>query len=141
MILVDTNVVSEMMRPQPSPRVAAWLDAQLAETLFLSAVSLAELRAGIAVMPDGRRKQALQRGLDDQAVVLFGPRVVPFDAAAAQAFAAVVRKSREVGQPVGFADALVAATAAALDFTVATRDVTPFRVAGLRVINPWIDGP
>jgi predicted nucleic acid-binding protein len=137
MILVDTNVVSEMMRRAPDPKVVAWLDAQVAETLYLSAVSLAELLLGIAVLPDGRRKVELGLSLGGRAAALFGPRVLAFDYAAAKAFAAAVSQARAAGRQIGMADGQIAATAAAHGLMVATRDTTPFEAVGLKVINPW----
>jgi len=137
MILLDTNVVSETMRPSPDPGVVAWLDDQVAETLYLSSVSLAELLLGIAMLPDGRRKSALGKSLDTRATVLFGPRVLAFDQVAAEIFARIVSRTRASGVSIGMADAQIAATAAAHGFAVATRDRAPFEAAGLAVINPW----
>jgi predicted nucleic acid-binding protein len=137
MILIDTNVVSETMRRTPDARVVAWLDAQMAETLHLSAVSLAELLLGIAVLPDGRRKLDLGLSLGAQAAAFFGPRVLAFDAAAAGAFAEIVSRTRTAGFTIGMADGQIAATAAAHGLIVATRDAQPFEAAGLAVINPW----
>ena len=137
MILVDTNVISETMRATPEPRVVDWLDSQAAETLYVSTVSLAELLLGIAILPDGRRKVALGLVLGEQAALLFGDRVLPFDAGAARADAVVVARARRAGRPIGVADGQIAATAAAHDFSVATRDTAPFSAAGVRIIDPW----
>ncbi len=137
MILLDTNVVSETMRATPEPRVVAWLDAQLAETLHLSAISLAELLLGIAVLPDGKRKVQLGLQLTTRATALFGERVLPFDADAASAYAEVVSGARAGGRAIGVADGQIAAIAAARRLIVATRDVTPFEAAGVPVVNPW----
>ncbi|HYG86833.1 MAG TPA: type II toxin-antitoxin system VapC family toxin [Azospirillum sp.] len=137
MILLDTNVVSETMRAAPEPRVVAWLDAQLVETLHLSAVSLAELLLGIAVLPDGKRKVQLGIDLTTRAAGLFGERVLPFDARAASAYADVVSRARAGGRAIGVADGQIAAIAAARGLIVATRDVAPFEAAGVPVVNPW----
>jgi len=137
MILLDTNVVSELMRAVPASRVVDWLDAQVAETLHLSAVSLAELLLGIALLPDGRRKTDLSLSLQTRATVLFGSRILSFDKAAAGVFAGLVGRTRASGLSIGTADAQIAATAAAHGFVVATRDTAPFTAAGLAVINPW----
>jgi hypothetical protein len=137
MILVDTNVVSEMMRHTPEPRVVEWLDAQAAETLYFSTVSLAELLLGIAMLPDGRRKVEPGLSLAGQAVALFGGRVLPFDLAAARAYAEVVGRARAAGRAIGVADGQIAAIAAANNLTVATRDTGPFTAAGIAVIDPW----
>lgn len=137
MILLDTNVVSETMRLSPDPGVVAWLDAQVAETLHLSSVSLAELLLGIAMLPDVRRKSALGTSLDTRATALFGPRVLAFDKSAAEIFAGIVSRTRAAGFSIGMADAQIAATATAHGFVVATRDRAPFEAAGLTVIDPW----
>jgi toxin FitB len=138
MILIDTNVVSEMMKQVPNESVVAWLDAQIAETLHLSAVSYAELLLGIAVLPEGRRKADLGAALAGQAAALFGPRFLPFDASAANAFASAMSQARATGRAIGFADGQIAATAATHGLAVATRDTRPFEAVGLRVINPWL---
>ncbi|MFE0758221.1 type II toxin-antitoxin system VapC family toxin [Inquilinus sp. NPDC058860] len=137
MILLDTNVVSEPLRPDGDPTVLAWLDAQTVETLYLSAISLAELRFGIAALPDGKRKDSLHAGLEQIIVSLFGERVLPFDAAASAAYAALRARARAAGRAIGTVDGFIAATAAAKGFAVATRDRGPFEAAGLDVINPW----
>lgn len=137
MILLDTNVVSETMRATPEPRVVAWLDAQLAETLHLSAVSLAELLLGIAVLPDGKRKVQLAVDLTTRAAALFGERVLPFDAGAASMYADIVSRARAAGRAIGIADGQIAGIAAARGLIVATRDVGPFEAAGVSVVNPW----
>lgn len=137
MILLDTNVVSEPLRPASDAAVLAWLDAQAVETLYLSAISLAELRFGIAVLPDGRRKETLSMGLEQHVVPLFGARILPFDAAASEAYAALRASARAAGKAIGTVDGFIAATAAARGFAVATRDSGPFEAAGLSLINPW----
>lgn len=134
MILLDTNVVSEAMRPSPEPVVRAWLNDQAAEALYLSSVTLAELLFGIACMRFGRRKDALGSSLNDF-LALFGPRVLPFDAEAARSYALL--RSRAAGRAIGTADGYIAAIAAAHNLIVATRDTAPFEAAGLTVINPW----
>lgn len=140
MILVDTNVISELMRATPAPQVVAWLDDQVAESLHFSAVSLAEILLGIAVLPEGRRKADLGLSLGARAAALFGPRLLPFDAAAAGAFATLVSKARAAGRAIGFADGQIAATAAVHQLIVATRDTRPFADLGLAVIDPWVAG-
>lgn len=136
MIILDTNVVSEPLRPAPEPAVLAWLDQQAVETLFLSTISLAELRYGVAALPNGRRKDGLHAGMD-RIVALFGPRVLSFDAAAADAYAVIRARARAAGKAIAATDGYIAATAAAHGFSVATRDTGPFEIAGVPVINPW----
>jgi hypothetical protein len=140
-ILLDTNVVSEPMRSKPDQRVLAWLDAQAVESLYLATVSLSELLLGIASLPAGKRRRALASSLDEQIISLFAKRIVPFDIAGAEAYAEIVTRSRRHGNSIAVADAQIAAIAASRRFSVATRDETPFRAAGITVINPWAATP
>lgn len=137
MILLDTNVVSEPMRPKPDPAVIAWLDAQDSRTLHLSTVSLAELFLGIESLPAGKRRKALAEALNFRLEALFADRIRPFDTRAAEAYPGVVMRARRRGHPIGVADAQIASIAASRKFIVATRDVTPFKAAGVPVVNPW----
>ncbi|MBS0591768.1 MAG: type II toxin-antitoxin system VapC family toxin [Proteobacteria bacterium] len=137
MILLDTNVVSEPLKPAPNPDVLAWLDAQPLETLYLSTIALAELRFGIAALPEGKRKERLAQSLARQILPLFDDRVLPFDAAATIAYAEIRGKALAAGKSLGMADACIAAIAAVHGLIVATRDTRPFLAAGLKVINPW----
>ncbi|WP_269505786.1 type II toxin-antitoxin system VapC family toxin [Burkholderia sp. IMCC1007] len=137
MILVDTNVISEPLRREPSAAVIEWLDAQNVETLFLAAITLAEMRFGVAVLPEGRRRDWLHQSIEQRVVPLFRGRILPFDDAASQAYASLRAKARATGNAMASADGFVAATAAANGLIVATRDVAPFEAAGLRVIDPW----
>jgi predicted nucleic acid-binding protein len=137
LILLDTNVVSETMRRNPDPRVVDWLDARVAETLYLSTVSLAELLFGIASLPDGRRKTELGLVFDARLTVLFADRVLPFDVAAARSYAAIMSGARALGRPLDVAEGQIAAIAMVHGFAVASRDVVPFEAAGVTVIDPW----
>ena len=137
MIVLDTNVVSEPLKSAGDPAVLAWLDQQSIETLFLSTISLAELRYGVAALPDGRRKDGLGAALESRVVSLFGPRLLPFDSAAADAYARIRSHAKAAGKAIAAADGYIAATAAAHGFAVATRDTGPFEAAGVSVINPW----
>lgn len=137
MILLDTNVVSEPLRQQPEARVIAWIDAQPLETLFLSAITVAELRAGVALLPTGKRRASLQENLEKRVLPLFAGRVLAFDLSCTQAYAALMSASRATGRAIATADAYIAAIAAANRFTVATRDTGPFEAAGADVVNPW----
>lgn len=136
MIVLDTNVVSEAMKPAPQPQVQAWLDLQVAETLYLSSVTVAELLFGIAAPPDGRRKQLLGEAVDGL-LALFADRVLPFDLAAAQRYAQLATLARAHGRGFPTPGGYIAATAASRGFIVASRDVAPFAAAGVDVINPW----
>lgn len=136
MIILDTNVVSEAMKPEPHPAVKTWLNDQVAETLYLSSVTLAEMMYGIGALPEGRRKRGLGMVFDG-IVALFGERVLAFDADAAHHYAALAIKARAVGKGLPIADGYIAAIAAARGYAVATRDAAPFQAAGIAVINPW----
>lgn len=136
MIVLDTNVVSEAMKPEPHLSVRAWLNDQAAETLYLSSVTLAELLFGIAALPAGKRKDVLTQALDGL-MGLFRDRMLPFDIDAARRYAdlAVTAKTRGRGFPTP--DGYVAAIAASRGFIVASRDTALYEAAGVSVINPW----
>lgn len=137
MIILDTNVVSEPLKPSPEPAVLAWLDAQAPETLCLTSITLAELLAGIAALPAGRRRNQLGQALSQKIMPLFEDRVLAFDTQAAHAFAAVQASASAAGNPIGFADGAIAAIAASHGFAVATRNVRDFKGTGVEVIDPW----
>ena len=137
MIVLDTNVVSEPLRPQPSAAVLRWLDAQAPQSLYLTAVNLAELLAGVAALPDGRRRTELERAMNQQVLPLFVQRTLAFDERAAHAFARIHAATQAAGRPIGFADGAIAAIALAHGFAVATRNVGDFAGTGVALINPW----
>lgn len=137
MIILDTNVISEPLRPSSNAAVLSWLDQQNIETLYITAVTVAELRFGIAVLPAGKKKHRLEDDFEQRILSLFNGRVLPFDEAATTAYARIRSKARISGRAVGVTDAFIAAIAAHHGFTVATRDVSPFEAAGIPVINPW----
>ena len=136
MILLDTNVISEAMKPAPERAVRDWLDAQTAETLFLSSVTIAELSFGIAALPKGRRKDNLIAALEGL-LALFAARIQPFDTAAARCYGELAAKARIAGRGFPTPDGYISAIAATQGFVVATRDASAFAAAGLKVINPW----
>ncbi len=136
MIVLDTNVVSEAMKPAPNLAVRKWLNDQVAETLYLSSVTLAELLFGIAALPEGRRKKALAETLDGL-LKLFNDRLVSFDTPAARHYAGLAATARAAGKGFPTPDGYIAAIAASRGFTVATRDTSPFEAAGVPVVNPW----
>lgn len=136
MILLDTNVISEAMKPTPDDTVRAWLDEQAAETLYLSSVTIAELLFGIGALPAGKRKDRLTEALDG-VMELFADRVLPFDIAAARRYADLAVKARAAGKGFPTPDGYIAAIATSRGFTVATRDTSAFDAAGVAVINPW----
>ena len=136
MILLDTNVVSEAIKPTPHPMVLAWLDTQAAETLFLSSITVAELLFGIGALPDGKRRDLLAARIDGLLDQFIG-RVVDFDTPAARRYADLAVRARAAGKGFPTPDAYIAAIAAAHGFAVASRDTGAFNAAGLTVIDPW----
>ena len=136
MILLDTNVVSEAIKPDSHPSVRAWLDAQVAETLFLPSITVAELLFGIGALPEGRRKTLLAARIDGL-LDAFAGRILPFDTSAAQTYADLAVRARAAGKGFPTPDGYIAAIAAAHGFSVASRDTSAFRAAGLKVIDPW----
>ncbi|GGD71589.1 VapC toxin family PIN domain ribonuclease [Rhizobium anhuiense] len=137
MILLDTNVLSEPWKPAPDERVVAWLDAQAIETLFLSVMTIAELRFGIAAMPLGKRQTILHDRLEGEVLPHFSERILSFNLASSQFYSELMVRARVSGRTIGTSDGYIAATAAANGLAVATRDTSPFEAAGLKVINPW----
>ncbi|XGA78831.1 type II toxin-antitoxin system VapC family toxin [Halomonas sp. CH40] len=136
MIVLDTNIVSEAMKPEPNPAVRAWLNKQSAETLYLSSVTLAELLFGIASIPNGKRKDMLSESLDGL-MLLFKNRILPFDTDAARKYAELAVVARAAGRGFPTPDGFIAAIAASKGYQVASRDMAPFEAANLDVINPW----
>lgn len=138
MILLDTNVVSEPLKVSGDANVLAWIDAQILETLYLSTISLAELRFGIAVLPEGKRKDTLHSSFESRILPLFAGRILPFDEPASRVYAMLRASARSAGRAIALADGYIAAIALSNNFAIATRDTSPFEAAGLTVINPWI---
>ncbi len=138
MIVLDTNVVSEAIKPEPHPLVCAWMDAHAGAALFLSSVTVAELMFGVSVLPDGRRKALLATRVDTL-LDEFAGRILPFDTPAAQHYAHLAIRARTAGQGFPTPDGHIAAIAGAHGFAVASRDASAFKAAGLTVLNPWID--
>jgi toxin FitB len=135
-VLLDTNVVSEAIKPAPHPSVVAWLDAQVAETLFLPSITVGELLFGIGALPEGRRKELLAARVD-RLLEDFAGRILAFDTEAARRYAELAVLARRAGQGFPMPDGYIAAIAAAHGFAVASRDVSAFRAAGLTVMDPW----
>ena len=138
MILLDTNVVSELMRPAPAGAVLAWFTAQDAADLYLSAIGEAELRRGAALLPAGKRRDHLMAMIDAMIAEDFAGRILPFDSNAAQAFVLVFLERRAAGRPISFADGQIAATARAQGAAIATRNTADFAGCGIAVIDPWM---
>jgi toxin FitB len=136
-IVLDTNVLSELMRLDPAPGVMEWVDAQPQYRLYVSAVTKAEIELGIALLPEGRRRDALTRAAASMFADFHG-RCLPFDEVAATRYAALVAGRVRAGRPIGVKDAQIAATALANGFVLATRNLSDFAgIAGLAVVDPW----
>lgn len=134
MIILDTNVVSEMMRPEPDPTVVAWADA--AGQLHTTAITVAEVEYGIARLPDGRRKERLA-AMAAEVFADFANVIVPFDARAAHRYAGIVAGRERDGLPIAAADAQIAAICASREATLATRNTRDFHGTAVAVVNPW----
>ncbi|WP_210880205.1 type II toxin-antitoxin system VapC family toxin [Roseovarius autotrophicus] len=137
MIIVDTNVVSELLRPTPEPRVETWLAAQDGLDIYLTAISEAELRYGVAIMDNGKRRDGLADAIDRILREDMGGRVLAFDSAAAEAYATIASSRRAAGRPIAQADCQIAAIARARGAKVATRNTADFEGCGVNLINPW----
>ena len=141
MILLDTNVLSEFMRPQPLGRVVAWLDEQPANEVYTSAISRAEIELRLLLMPPGERQEALSQAARAMFAEDFAGRCLPFDEDAARHYAAIVSARTRAGRPISVEDAQIAAIALAHRMSLATRNTTDFElIDGLAVVNPWSDG-
>jgi predicted nucleic acid-binding protein len=136
MIILDTNVLSEPMRADGNVAVAAWLDRQITDTLYLTTVNLAELLLGIELLPLGLRRSKLKARIDEIVNVFGERRTLVFDARATRFVAVLVARARAAGYAIAVADGQIAAIAAAHGFSVATRDTAPFVAAGIPVIDP-----
>jgi predicted nucleic acid-binding protein len=137
MIVLDTNVVSELMRAEPAEAVLTWTDAQVPTDLHLTAITVAELLYGVARLPDGRRKALLAEQIGVMLESQFDHRVTAFDETAAAHYADIVARRERAGRPVTTADAQIAAICRSHDATIATRNIDDFTATGVTVVNPW----
>jgi len=138
MIIVDTNVVSELMKPSPATAVRDWIAAHTDDELYTTSITLAEVRSGIERLPDGHRR-ALLREIAHDVFNAFEQQVLPFDARAATHYAAIVTKRDSVGLPISGFDAQIAAICRTHDATLATRNLADFQETGVGVVDPWQD--
>ena len=138
MIVLDTNVVSELMRRSPDPIVEAWAEGYTLEDLFFSAVGEAELRYGAAIMPVGQRRVTLVADIEAMLRASFENRILPFDSAAARAYAEIAAARRAAGRPISHPDSQIAAIAHSRGMAVATRNIRDFEDMGIALINPWV---
>ena len=136
-VLLDTNVVSELMRRAPDPVVAVWAAGHRLEDLFFSAGGEAELRYGAAILPAGQRRETLLSDIERMIAEAFGSRVLPFDSGAARAYAEIAAMRRSAGRPVGPSDCQIAAIARSRHMAVATRNVRDFEDVDIEVVDPW----
>jgi len=135
--LLDTNVISEQFLALPDERVNDWLNRQPLAALYFASMTVGELRAGVALMPAGKRRKALGDSVEHLVLPKFAGRVLAFDMACTHAYADVLAGARKAGSGIEAADAVIAAIALTNSFSVATRDVSPFVAAGVAVVNPW----
>jgi toxin FitB len=137
MIVLDTNVLSEGLRPQPSANVLRWMKSEPVTALFTTTITEAELFYGAALLPDGRRRQSLETVISQLLSLQFAGRILPFDSAAAREFANIAATRRRAGRPIGEADGRIAAIARSRGASLATRNIGDFAGCGLSLINPW----
>jgi predicted nucleic acid-binding protein len=137
--LLDTNVVSEWVKSRPDRSVVAWLAAVDEDQVFISVVTLAELRYGIERMAPSRRRNRLAQWLRDDLLLRFDGRVLSIDPIVAEAWGKVVACSEAAGRPIGAMDAFIAATAEAHGLTLVTRNAPDFEASIKAIINPWVD--
>ena len=137
MYAIDTNVASELMRPVPTPGVASWIAEQNARELVLTAISEAELRYGVAIVPAGRRRTELEAAMTRWLEVGFRRRILPFDSAAARHYADIASNRRRAGLPIGEADCQIAAICRSRGAALVTRNMRDFKDTGIEIINPW----
>jgi len=137
MIVLDTNVVSEMMSATPAPAVVSWLNDQETARLFLTSVSIGEVRYGLRILPQGKRRRSLEEGFERVLAGAFAGRILAFDEAAAHRYGEVMGRRKEIGRPLDIRDCQIASIAWANGYAVATRNVRDFIECGVEIINPF----
>ena len=137
MIVLDTNVVSEALRPSPAEQVVRWMDAQEPQAIATTTITQAEMLYGIEVLPSGKRRTNLAAGSERMFTQLFSGRILPFDEEAARMYAKIMAGREALGRPISQSDAMIAAIARSQDATVATRNTKDFEHCGIRIVNPW----
>lgn len=140
MIIVDTNVISELMRIAPAKQVEQWLSEQDGASVYITAITEAELRFGVAILPTGKRQTYLANLVESILEEDFHDRILPFDRKAAFAFASIAAERRSVGRPVSQSDGQIAAIARSFSASVATRNVADYEGCGVEILNPWLVG-
>ena len=137
MIVIDTNVISELMRPQPDATVIQWFDQQATSRLYLTTITLAEIRYGLSIMADGKRKQHMSSQFEAYVDRVFEGRVLDFTSEAASRYADIMSYRRRAGLPMSMADGQIAAIASTHHFSVATRNTKDFEDCGLALVDPF----
>jgi hypothetical protein len=137
MILLDTNVLSEVMKPRPAPQVMAWIDSKDPDELATCSIVLAEVLSGLDLMPDGNRQRQLREKAEYMFSALFANRIFDFDVPAARMVGTVLRIRTSLGRPIDDMDSLIAAIALSNGATLATRNISDFEHCGIALINPW----
>ena len=137
MIVLDTNVVSELMKPAPARSVVEWVTAQPPASLFTTSITQAEILHGIMLLPSGRRRAAVEAAADEMFKEEFGGRILPFGSDAADPYARIAADRRRVGRPISQFDAQIAAIARSTGSALATRNITDFEGCGVKLIDPW----
>jgi predicted nucleic acid-binding protein len=137
MIILDTNVISEVFKPEPAPEVLAWLQQQDDELVFTTAITRGELLYGLNIMAQGKRRDTLVSGLQRIFAVRFTGLVLPYDEAAADAYALILAQRRIMGRPTGMSDAMIAGITHSRGATLATRNTRDFGGCGIDLVDPW----
>jgi len=137
LIVLDTDVLSELARPAPDPRVVDWVDVQDVADLVVTAITAAEIRAGVALLPDGRRRRQIEGRMEHLLSDVFGGQVLVFDGESSRHYAAIVAARTRAGRPIGALDAQIGAVCLQFDATLATRNTPDFEGIGLRIVDPW----
>lgn len=139
MIICDTNLVSEVVKPVPSPRVLDWYSTQSRQNMYLTTISVAELLFGVANSPPGKRSDRRQQAIQQMIDVFFRGRVLPFGLGAARHYGQIMFHRQAIGRPITEMDCMIAAIAISWGGAVATRDAGGFLNCGVKIINPWVD--
>jgi len=137
MIVVDTNIISELMKHSPSPAVAAWIDQQNITQLFITTVTIAEIAYGLHALPEGNRRQLLECAFNQAVLEAFSHRILPFDEEAAHCYGKIMGQRKKLGRPLGALDGQIASIAYMQRSTIATRNTRDFSDCGLQLVNPF----
>jgi len=137
MIVLDTNVISEVLKPRPSEKVSRWLSDQEAASVFISAVTEAEILYGIQLLPPGKRRARLSEAVGRIFMEEFSGRILPFDSDAAREFGTIAAARKVAGRPISLPDAFIAAVARSHRASLATRNIADFELCGIRLVDPW----